>query len=91
MDAPRPPRPTSRSASKCRACVGFPVAISCLPRSRASPPKSPAKIDDTRRCLRSGLPGGTGTTDSDIMLAAMEMTLADGMHVVNQSIGSARQ
>lgn len=35
--------------------------------------------------------GCTGTTDSDIMIAAMEMALADGMQVVNQSIGSGRQ
>lgn len=35
--------------------------------------------------------GCNGTTDSDIMVAAMEMALADGMQVVNQSIGSARE
>ena len=35
--------------------------------------------------------GCNGTTDADIMVAAMEMALADGMQVVNQSIGSARQ
>ena len=35
--------------------------------------------------------GCNGTTDSDIMVAAMEMALADGMQVVNQSIGSGRQ
>ncbi len=33
--------------------------------------------------------GCTGSTTSDIMLAAMERALADGMDVVNQSIGSA--
>ena len=35
--------------------------------------------------------GCDGTTDSDIMIAAMEMALADGMQVVNQSIGASRQ
>lgn len=35
--------------------------------------------------------GCTGTTSTDIMIAAMERALADGMHVVNMSIGSARQ
>ncbi len=35
--------------------------------------------------------GTTGSTTADIMLAAMEMALADGMHVVNMSIGSAFQ
>jgi subtilisin family serine protease len=35
--------------------------------------------------------GCTGTTSSDIMIAAMERALADGMQVVNMSIGSARQ
>ena len=35
--------------------------------------------------------GCTGTTSGDIMIAAMERALADGMQVVNQSIGSARQ
>ena len=35
--------------------------------------------------------GCTGTTDSDIMIAAMELALADGMHVVNMSIGSSYQ
>ncbi len=35
--------------------------------------------------------GTTGSTTSDIMLAAMEMALADGMHVVNMSIGAAYQ
>jgi subtilisin family serine protease len=35
--------------------------------------------------------GCTGSTSADIMIAAMEMALADGMQVVNQSIGSARQ
>lgn len=33
--------------------------------------------------------GCTGSTTADIMLAAMEQALADGMDVVNQSIGSA--
>jgi subtilisin family serine protease len=35
--------------------------------------------------------GCTGATSADIMIAAMERALADGMQVVNQSIGSARQ
>lgn len=35
--------------------------------------------------------GCNGTTDSDIMAAAMERALADGMQVVNQSIGSSFQ
>ena len=35
--------------------------------------------------------GCTGSTTADIMLAAMERALADGMHVVNQSIGSTGQ
>jgi subtilisin family serine protease len=35
--------------------------------------------------------GCAGSTSADIMIAAMEMALADGMQVVNQSIGSARQ
>ncbi|MBN8487748.1 MAG: S8 family serine peptidase [Burkholderiales bacterium] len=35
--------------------------------------------------------GCSGTTDSDIMAAAMERALADGMQVVNQSIGSSFQ
>ena len=35
--------------------------------------------------------GCTGTTRADIMIAAMERALADGMHVVNMSIGAARQ
>lgn len=35
--------------------------------------------------------GCNGSTDSDIIVAAMEMALADGMHVVNQSLGSGRQ
>jgi len=35
--------------------------------------------------------GCTGTTTGDIMIAAMERALADGMDVVNQSIGSGRQ
>ena len=34
--------------------------------------------------------GCNGSTDSDIIVAAMEMALADGMHVVNQSLGSGR-
>jgi len=33
--------------------------------------------------------GCAGSTDADIMLAAMEMVLADGMDVLNMSIGSA--
>lgn len=35
--------------------------------------------------------GCAGTTSSDIMVAAMERALADGMQVVNQSIGSSFQ
>jgi minor extracellular serine protease Vpr len=35
--------------------------------------------------------GCVGSTTADIMLAAMERTLADGMHVLNMSIGSAFQ
>lgn len=35
--------------------------------------------------------GCTGTTSSDIMIAAMERALADGMHVINMSIGSSFQ
>lgn len=35
--------------------------------------------------------GCTGSTTADVMIAAMEMALADGMQVVNQSIGSSRQ
>ncbi|MBW6466789.1 MAG: S8 family serine peptidase, partial [Brevefilum sp.] len=35
--------------------------------------------------------GCTGSTYADIMLAAMEMALADGMDVLNMSIGSAFQ
>jgi subtilisin family serine protease len=35
--------------------------------------------------------GCEGSTESDIMLAAMEMALADGMDVLNMSIGSAFQ
>lgn len=35
--------------------------------------------------------GCTGSTTADIMLAAMEMALADGMHVLNMSIGAAFQ
>jgi minor extracellular serine protease Vpr len=35
--------------------------------------------------------GCTGSTASDIILAAMERALADGMNVINQSLGAARQ
>ncbi len=35
--------------------------------------------------------GCAGSTDSDILLAAMERAYADGMQVINQSLGSARQ
>jgi minor extracellular serine protease Vpr len=35
--------------------------------------------------------GCEGSTFADIMLAAMEMALADGMHVLNMSIGAAFQ
>ena len=35
--------------------------------------------------------GCKGSTAADIMIAAMERALADGMHVVNQSIGLGRQ
>lgn len=35
--------------------------------------------------------GCTGTTDSDIILAALERAYADGMQVINQSLGAARQ
>ena len=35
--------------------------------------------------------GCAGSTNADIMLAAMEMALADGMHVLNMSIGASRQ
>lgn len=35
--------------------------------------------------------GCTGSTFADIMIAAMEMALADGMHVLNMSIGAAFQ
>lgn len=35
--------------------------------------------------------GCTGSTSADIMIAAMERALADGMQVLNMSIGSARQ
>jgi len=35
--------------------------------------------------------GCEGSTDSDIMIAAMERALADGMNVVNMSIGAAFQ
>lgn len=35
--------------------------------------------------------GCAGSTTADILLAAMERAHADGMHIVNQSLGSARQ
>ena len=35
--------------------------------------------------------GCVGSTDSDILLAALERAYADGMQVINQSLGSARQ
>lgn len=35
--------------------------------------------------------GCTGSTESDIILAALERALADGMQVINQSLGSSRQ
>jgi minor extracellular serine protease Vpr len=35
--------------------------------------------------------GCEGTTDSDILLAALELAYADGMQVINQSLGAARQ
>lgn len=35
--------------------------------------------------------GCTGSTSADIMVAAMERALADGMHVLNMSIGAAFQ
>lgn len=35
--------------------------------------------------------GCDGSTSADIMIAAMEMAYADGMDVINQSIGAARQ
>jgi minor extracellular serine protease Vpr len=35
--------------------------------------------------------GCSGSTTSDIILAALERALADGMHVINQSLGAARQ
>jgi minor extracellular serine protease Vpr len=35
--------------------------------------------------------GCTGTTDADVMIAAMERAMSDGMQVVNISIGSAFQ
>jgi hypothetical protein len=35
--------------------------------------------------------GCVGTTDADVMIAAMERALADGMQVLNMSIGSAFQ
>jgi subtilisin family serine protease len=35
--------------------------------------------------------GCNGSTEADVMMAAMERALADGMQVVNQSIGSSFQ
>jgi subtilisin family serine protease len=35
--------------------------------------------------------GCTGTTSSDILIAAMERVLADGMHILNMSLGSSFQ
>lgn len=35
--------------------------------------------------------GCTGSTTSDIVLAALERALADGMQVINQSLGASRQ
>jgi minor extracellular serine protease Vpr len=35
--------------------------------------------------------GCTGTTSSDIIVAALERAYADGMQVINQSLGAARQ
>ena len=35
--------------------------------------------------------GCSGSTNADIMIAAMERALADGMHVINMSIGSRAQ
>jgi subtilisin family serine protease len=35
--------------------------------------------------------GCVGSTDSDIILAAMEQAHADGMDIINQSLGAARQ
>ena len=35
--------------------------------------------------------GCTGSTSADIILAAMELALADGMQIVNQSLGASRQ
>jgi minor extracellular serine protease Vpr len=35
--------------------------------------------------------GCTGSTSADIILAAMERALADGMQVINQSLGASRQ
>ena len=35
--------------------------------------------------------GCTGSTESDIILAALERALADGMQVINQSLGASRQ
>ena len=35
--------------------------------------------------------GCTGSTSSDIILAALERALADGMQVINQSLGAGRQ
>lgn len=35
--------------------------------------------------------GCVGTTDADVMIAAMEMALADGMQIINMSIGASYQ
>lgn len=35
--------------------------------------------------------GCTGTSSADVIIAAMERALADGMQVINQSLGAARQ
>jgi subtilisin family serine protease len=35
--------------------------------------------------------GCAGSTTSDIIIAALERALADGMQVINQSLGAARQ
>ncbi|MES2960368.1 MAG: S8 family serine peptidase [Pseudomonadota bacterium] len=35
--------------------------------------------------------GCTGTTDSDIIVEALERAYADGMHIINQSLGAGRQ
>ena len=35
--------------------------------------------------------GCTGSTSSDVIVAALERAYADGMHVINQSLGAARQ